>query len=188
MERWKTIKGYEGLYEISNCGKIKSLITNRYLKPFDNGKGYMTIGLFKGKKRKNHYIHRLVANAFISNPNKFPEVNHKDFNKKNNKVENLEWVTIKQNKEHYRKSSFGEIGKIKRLKGLREKYNKRDREITPIIVNQYVFNNKTIEQINKLTGIGILKISKILKQENININKNPRKTAIRKRNALGRFV
>ena len=79
-------------------------------------------------------------------------------------------------------------GKIKRLKGLREKYNKRDREITPIIVNQYVFNNKTIEQINKLTGIGILKISKILKQENININKNPRKTVIRKRNALGRFV
>ena len=49
-------------------------------------------------------------------------------------------------------------------------------------------NNKTIEQINKLTGIGILKISKILKQENININKNPRKTVIRKRNALGRFV
>lgn len=109
MEIWKDIKDYEGLYQVSNYGKIKSLSrkVNDYrggivkkeklLTPTDNGKGYQIIGLCKNNHRKNHYIHRLVADAFLENPNNYPQVNHKDYNTKNNCVDNLEWITTKDN-------------------------------------------------------------------------------------------
>lgn len=112
-EKWKDIKGYEGLYQVSDCGRIKSITFRRcvhgimtvssaekLLTPFDNGCGYLMIGLTKGQKRQNFYVHRLVATAFLDNNSKFPVVNHKDFNRKNNKVENLEWCTQKYNTIH----------------------------------------------------------------------------------------
>lgn len=115
MEQWKDIKGYEGLYQVSNYGRVKSLTyrkcvhgirtisnANIVLSPFDNGNGYLTISLTRNQKRKNFYVHRLVAENFINNPNKFNVVNHKDFNRKNNKVENLEWCTQKYNTNHAR--------------------------------------------------------------------------------------
>lgn len=109
-EIWKDVIGYEGLYKISNKGNVRSMthrkcvhgidtISNAdvMLKPTDNGNGYLIVPLFKDKTRKIHYVHRLVAEHFIDNPEKFQIVNHIDGNKKNNKANNLEWCTQKHN-------------------------------------------------------------------------------------------
>lgn len=93
------IKGYEGLYKISNKGDVISLSKNngflkrkeRYLKPTIKPKGYLDVKLIKDGVSKHFYVHRLVAEHFIPNPNNLPQVNHKDKNPSNNNVENLEW-------------------------------------------------------------------------------------------------
>lgn len=103
-EQWKDIEGYEGLYMISNLGRVKSLNYNntkkeKILKSGDNGLGYKFVNLSKNNKIKRYYVHRLVALAFIPNDdieNK-TVVNHKDENPRNNHVENLEWCTIEYN-------------------------------------------------------------------------------------------
>lgn len=102
MEIWKDISGYEGLYQVSNLGNVKSMnwggrgySKNLYLKP--HNKGYLQVELKKDGKRKMFVVHRLVAQAFIQNPNNFPIVNHKDENKTNNSAENLEWCDYKYN-------------------------------------------------------------------------------------------
>lgn len=95
MEIWKKIKGFE-MYEISNLGNVRNTITNKILTPCDNGKGYMRVNL----NHKTKYIHRLVAEAFIPNPNNWPVINHKDENKKNNDISNLEWCTVSYNNNY----------------------------------------------------------------------------------------
>ena len=106
-EIWKPIKDYEGLYEVSNFGRVKSLgngksnnSKERILKPGKVGGGYLKICLCKNREINQFFIHRLVAETFISNPDNLPEVNHKDENKENNSVENLEWCTHKDNCNH----------------------------------------------------------------------------------------
>lgn len=110
QEEWRDINGYEGLYQVSNLGRIKSL--DRKVKgkngivqslhgkilslQFDKDRYYMVI-LSKNGKETDHKVHRLVAQAFIPNPYHYPEVNHKDENKQNNRVDNLEWCTAKYN-------------------------------------------------------------------------------------------
>lgn len=105
-EIWKDINGYEGLYQISNLGNIKSLARktkNQYCKSDSimekrlSKNGYYRIGLFKNKHQKHFAIHRLVAEAFIPNPSNLPCVNHKDEIKTNNVVDNLEWCTVEYN-------------------------------------------------------------------------------------------
>lgn len=109
-EEWRQIEGYEGYYEVSNLGRVRSvdrIITDKNgVKYKKNGhisslinkdNGYMYISLNKNGKRKNHYVHRLVANAFIPNPQNKTCVNHKDYNRKNNSVDNLEWCTQEEN-------------------------------------------------------------------------------------------
>lgn len=98
-EVWKDIPGYEGLYQASNLGKIRSLYNYRkynVLTPRIK-RGYYQIGLRKNGVRKWHQVHRLVANTFISNENNLPQVNHKDENRLNNCVDNLEWCTASYN-------------------------------------------------------------------------------------------
>lgn len=104
-EIWVDIKGYEGLYQVSNLGRVKSLERidslghkrkEKIFKPQKN-KGYLRVSLWKDGKGKKYSIHRLVAIAFIPNPDNLPEVNHKDENKFNNNVDNLEWCTVAYN-------------------------------------------------------------------------------------------
>lgn len=102
QEIWKDIKGYEGLYRVSNFGNVKSLNyrhknEERLLKLNVNKNGYCFVNLHIKGTAKNVLVHRLVAEAFIENPLNFPLVNHKDENKTNNNVENLEWCTQKYN-------------------------------------------------------------------------------------------
>ena len=100
MEQWVDTYGY---YQISNLGNIRNKNTNRILKQSTNAKGYKIITLHINKKRVTYRVHRLVAEAFIPNPNNYPVINHKNGNKMDNRVENLEWCTYSFNgKEAYR--------------------------------------------------------------------------------------
>lgn len=98
MEIWKDIKEYEGLYLVSNYGKVKSKRKQR--KPRLDKYGYPTVSLSKNGIKKHYKIHRLVAIAFLPNEYNKPTVNHKDGNKENNHVSNLEWNTVKENIIH----------------------------------------------------------------------------------------
>lgn len=115
MEIWKDIKGYEGKYQVSNLGNVKSLkrfvnhwqgglrlVNERLLKSFIK-QGYMYVDL---GNRKQCRIHRLVAEAFITNVDNKPEVNHEDGNKLNNHVSNLEWATHSENMKHSYKTGL----------------------------------------------------------------------------------
>lgn len=97
-EVWKDVVGYEGLYQVSNLGRVKSLKSNQLLKPKIAKDGYVQIVLYNNN-RKTLYIHRLVASAFLDNPKDKAEVNHIDNNPSNNRLDNLEWVTHKENME-----------------------------------------------------------------------------------------
>lgn len=112
---WRPVHGFEGLYEVSNRGEIRSLERDltlkcgkvRHYKSVNlsggvDGKGYLTVNLTNGKTKKTFRFHRIVAEAFIPNPNGLPQVNHKDGNKLNNNVSNLEWCTDFENKQHAR--------------------------------------------------------------------------------------
>ena len=93
-EIWHDIEGYEGLYQVSNKGRVKRLLgpSERLLKLHDNRDGYLRVNLTKENTLKHISVHRLVAQAFIPNLYNLPEVNHKDENKLNNCVNNLEWI------------------------------------------------------------------------------------------------
>ena len=97
LENFVDINGYEGLYKVNNRGEVLSVRSKRILKAGKNKQGYMCVALAKDGKSKTHKVHRLVATAFISNPNNYPYINHKDEDKTNNNVENLEWCTHKYN-------------------------------------------------------------------------------------------
>ena len=99
-EVFKDCKYYEELYEVSNYGRVRNKKTKNFITQHDNGKGYLFVTLWKNNKGKREYVHRLVALAFIPNPDKKPTVNHKDEDKQNNYVENLEWMTYKENNNY----------------------------------------------------------------------------------------
>ena len=101
-EIWKDIEGYEGLYQVSNMGRVKSLqhSKEKILKPHNTGKGYLMITLSVNGKKTNHFIHRLVGLVFIPNPHKLPCINHKNCDRGNNMAENLEWCDYQYNTDY----------------------------------------------------------------------------------------
>lgn len=129
-EIWKDIQGYNGIYQISNLGRVKSqrfwtgsryVYKERLLSPGVSKAGYLRVTLSKDKKSKNKNIHRLVAEAFISNPRNLSCINHIDGNKLNNNINNLEWCTQKHNMQEAFKTGLVKIP--------RGKYNHRARKI-----------------------------------------------------------
>lgn len=113
MEEWKDIKGFEGLYRISNFGRVYSVRAGKVMRPFDNG-GYYRVHLCKNGKSVKKLVHVLVAQHFIGEkPFDGAQVNHKDLNKKNNHVENLEWVDGRENVQHCIKHMHGRLDRLK---------------------------------------------------------------------------
>lgn len=100
----KDIKNYEGLYAVTSCGRVWSYTHNRFLNPQSNG-AYYQVNLSKQGKTQHLFIHRLVAQAYLDNPDGLPQVNHIDENKANNAVTNLEWCTVKENANHGTRNS-----------------------------------------------------------------------------------
>ena len=123
-EEWKVIEGYDFAYRVSSFGRVEG--TNGLMKPYDNGYGYLIVELRKQGKKKHKRVHRLVAEAFIENPTLLPEVNHKDENKHNNAVTNLEWCTSSYNKRYGSGRTSRSEGMKKVWKDRRIEYGKAD--------------------------------------------------------------
>lgn len=96
----KDIQGYEGLYAVTSCGKVYSYKSKKFLKPKVDRDGYLHVGLYKEGRCKNFFIHRLVAKAYLENPDGLPQVNHVDGDKSYNWLNNLEWVSAAENSQH----------------------------------------------------------------------------------------
>ena len=159
-EIWKDIPGYEGSYQVSNYGRVKRLehktpnnipLSEKISTQFKNQSGYMIVILSKNGEGKQLQVHRLVAQAFIPNPDKLPFVNHKDENPLNNNVENLEWCTAKYN------SNYGTL-KERQSKNMLDIWGKRKRENWAMISKRTVYltykgETHTIPEWAKLVGM-----------------------------------
>lgn len=174
MEVWKDIKEYEGLYQVSNFGNIRSLPRRGTSKNVHimfqkyNKCGYKMVGLYKDGKVKNRTVHRIVAETFLDNPLNKEDVNHIDGNKENNNVSNLEWTTHKENMKHARKNNLIRITNkvIEQGKNVGQKYGKinglkRAKRILQIsYYNESIKEWDSITQASKCTGISLSGISK----------------------------
>lgn len=124
MEIWKDVIGYEGFYQVSNLGNVKRVgsfrgvnkayLENYYLTKVDNGKGYLRVKLTVNNKSKRIMLHRIIAEAYIPNPNNYKVINHINGNKKDNSIENLEWCTQSYNCLH--SVAMGTWGALKNKK------------------------------------------------------------------------
>lgn len=117
MEHWKPIRDYKGLYEVSSCGRVRNVKTDRILK-LRNNKGYMEITL----QGRTYLVHRLVADAFIPNPNNLPCIDHIDGDKTNNNADNLKWCSYRENMNNpitRDKLSKAHMGKSSPRKGVK---------------------------------------------------------------------
>lgn len=121
QEIWRDVVGYEGYYRVSNLGNIFSIRSNRNLTSTDDDiYGHQKVFLYVSGKRKTMFVHRLVAIAFLPNPNNYPAINHKDENPRNNSLDNLEWCTYKYN------NNYGNHGKRISMSKTGMKYNKNN--------------------------------------------------------------
>ena len=112
---WRTVEEYDH-YEVNQYGDIRHKQRKRILKPRNNKGGYLYVNFKINGKNINFAVHRIVANAFIPNPNGYTEVNHKDYDKNNNCVNNLEWVTSSDNKRHAYKLEENKKSRGKKVK------------------------------------------------------------------------
>lgn len=147
-EEWRDIKGYEGLYQVSNLGRVKSLRYKRgkqekVLDGWITKERYRMVSFYKDNKRKDYLVHRLVAEAFIPNPDNKPFIDHIDTNRTNNKIDNLRWATQKENcnndisKKKYIDSSkrLYISGKSNKIIGAKGKDNPRSKKIIQLTLN-----------------------------------------------------
>lgn len=157
MEVWKEIEGYEGKYYVSNKGNVKSSKgkVDRILKPYNISK-YKAVGLANNGKTKITLIHRLVAEAFIPNPDNKPQVNHIDGVQHNNVITNLEWVTAKENIEHAYKT-----GLMPKFRSTKRKIHTRvlqDEDVYFILQYKDRFTHQKLAQLFNVTENAVWKI------------------------------
>lgn len=143
-EIWRDVPDHE-LYQVSNLGKVRNKKTKKILKATIE-KGYSKLWFVENKKKKTKYIHRLVASAFIPNPNNYREVNHKDNDPSNNCVENLEWCDRKYNIDYM----------LKHQEEIRNRHEKRLEILETIYYGIEIGNITNIEQIKNLIDKNLL--------------------------------
>lgn len=155
-EIWKDVKGYEGLYQVSNLGRVRSLIKcnahpniPRIMKLHTNKKGYAKCHFFN----KLVSVHRLVEEAFINNSDNKPQVNHKDGNKQNNRADNLEWATNSENQLHANANGLNENRKKTHLQKVCKRVSQFDSDMN--CVGSY----ESTSQAARITGINQSAIS-----------------------------
>ena len=182
-EVWKDIKGYENLYQVSNLGRIKSLgrrsinknghiyySKEKILKSTLTSHKYKVIGLYKNRKSKQAYIHRLIAEYFIPNPENKPHINHKNGIRHDNRIENLEWVTCYENNKHMKEV-------LKTAYIFPPKYGKDNPKSRRILQftkeGKFIKSYETLTEAERCTGAHHPNISKV---------------ALGKRNFAGGFV
>ena len=153
-EIWRDIPNYDG-YQVSNLGRVKSKKT--ILKPQTTKKGYLYVCLYKNKKAKHYYIHRLVAQAFIPNVENLPCINHKNENNKNNCVNNLEWCNQKYN------NNYGNHN-LKLIKTKTKKYGKKIDQYD--LQGNFIKTWNSIREIERELGINNSNIWKCLNNKN----------------------
>lgn len=146
QEIWKPVVGYEGLYEVSFFGDLRSVKSQMLISQQTINSGYKTVHLSKNNKRKAFTVHRLVAQAFIPNPEGKPQVNHINADKKDNRVENLEWCTASENIKNIFKNGGGY--------NIRESSAKRMKHIGTKFAKQ---NGDRLRELNKLISKPIYK-------------------------------
>lgn len=169
-EIWQQIKGFEGFYSVSNKGNVKHDKTTKgigtgnyareehFIKHRINNKGYAIVDLYKGNKRSQLLVHRLVANAFLPNPNNLPQVNHINGNKNDNRVQNLEWCTQEQNMLHAFKIGLAKPSD-KQKRAIAET-NKAKRKAVVFKQGSNVQVFESISKASKETGLSISTISR----------------------------
>ena len=145
VETFVEIEGFEK-YEVSNLGRVRNIKSGRILKPFPNRGGYLRHKLYGYDKKKNLPLHRIIATAFIDNPDEKPCVNHIDENKLNNDLSNLEWCTVRENAIHGT-----------RTKRAAEKHFKK---VIQLDLNDNVLNEfESMRQAERETGVSVGNIS-----------------------------
>ena len=145
VETFVKIEGFEN-YEVSNLGRVRNIESGKTLKPSLQKNGYLRHGLSKNNKKKYLYLHRVLATAFIDNPERKPCVNHIDENKTNNDLSNLEWCTVKENMRHGT-----------RTKRIAEKLSQK---VIQLDLNNNVLNVfKSMRQAGRETGVSATSIS-----------------------------
>lgn len=156
-EEWKDVVGYEGLYKVSNLGNVMSLRHKKtfIMKPFIQRKGYLQVYLRNNNKSRNYFlVHRLVAQAFLPNPNNLPQVNHIDEDKTNNRVDNLEWCT------NYYNSHYG--NHYERISKALTNRNDLSRSIVQFDKNGHFINEyPSVREAERKTGVCNQNISSV---------------------------
>lgn len=162
---WKKISGFNGAYFVSQNGEVYSRITNKILKQRKLRSGYCCIGLSKNGEVKSYYIHRLVASAFLTNPENLPCVNHKDENKSNNTVTNLEWCTQSYN-NNYGTRNARVIKALGSRKGEKNGNHKLNEEEVAFIKCNYIPWNDVFgcKPLAKKFGVSPCTISRIVNE------------------------
>lgn len=158
LELWKAVDGYEGLYEVSNLGRVKGLLRGKILSPKINCKtGYLEVNLYSRGKPKTYSVHRLVAIAFIPCGDVALEINHIDENKSNNRVNNLEWCT------RYYNTNYGKRNDklCEHMRKTRSKVSTKDVEKIKLLRD-----NKSVREIAHMFGISDSQVYRILKGVN----------------------
>ena len=150
----KEIKNYEGRYSVTDEGQVWSHRSNKFLKPNDIGKGYLQVTLYNSKTRKSFLVHRIVADEFVDNPNNYTEINHRNGNKFDNTIGNLEWFSRSENMKHAHDNRLA-IAK----KGEEQWYSKLTDEEVIEIKELLKISDITQKQIAELYGVSQSNIS-----------------------------
>lgn len=149
-EEWRPVRNYEGLYEVSNMGNVKSLNYNHtgkegILKAKKNSSGYLQVHLYKDGKAKFYTVHKLVAQAFCKNPEGYTEINHKDEDKTNNNADNLEWCSRSYNNSYNDKAKKAGKKIAEKLRGRKQSEETIKKRVEKL--------SKPVLGINKINGL-----------------------------------